>query len=693
MGAIVIEDIPDPEGRGGTQSIRKNFLASWKNWKKVRNHFQYFNVLDYGAKGDGVTDDTAAFQRAFAAVGAYGGILIIPLPTVAYLIDGESNGSLPSGSIGLETGTTFVHVIGFGSKIKQKARTTPYTMFRFRSNMIIEGIDLEGYILSGNSDATVVPQSGYGFRGKRVGGSMDNVLFRNCTSYGQSFDGWYLDDQNGGGSVVLKNCSGYNCVRNDFAAVQVKSWLIDGGTWGQDTVSYNKNSSIDCEPDVGKIVYNAEVRNITCFYRLSFAADAGTGYNAVIDNVIFDGSIKGADTGLLGANFSTLRVGGLQFINSAQTFRYNSFYYDPAGGGAQVLRGRFVIQDGLQPQIPNEIPYTCARKAGWTSTTSGSGTVTDDVDIGDRKGIKFQNPAGGYAYLSKNVAATAGVKYSFGCLLRFDSALPDERAGIWIVVNGAATTQKYLLIPTLADRVEHVCGCFTAPTGTTSVDVYIGTDDTTSISLTVSDVYFAEGIADNESVAGFSEAVNTVLPINAGNGITVAGGTSAQASVFVEADTGLVLRAKNGTTYEFAIYSANGTKTILRRPNGTEDLQFPGTGTNTFTGTVNLVSQTASLLLGTDASKNVVSVAKQASANQAAVAVQTQDALTDSTTGTADTTVADVGAVFSQATLNNNFADLVAQLAKIKADIAAMKVLQDQTRTDLIAVNIQKGSA
>lgn len=36
--------------------------------------------------------------------------------------------------------------------------------------------------------------------------------------------------------------------------------------------------------------------------------------------------------------------------------------------------------------------------------------------------------------------------------------------------------------------------------------------------------------------------------------------------------------------------------------------------------------------------------------------------LTDSTTGTADNTVADVGAAFSQATLNNNFADIIAKV-------------------------------
>lgn len=36
--------------------------------------------------------------------------------------------------------------------------------------------------------------------------------------------------------------------------------------------------------------------------------------------------------------------------------------------------------------------------------------------------------------------------------------------------------------------------------------------------------------------------------------------------------------------------------------------------------------------------------------------------LTDSTTGTADATLADVGAAFSQSTLNNNFADLAAKV-------------------------------
>lgn len=43
--------------------------------------------------------------------------------------------------------------------------------------------------------------------------------------------------------------------------------------------------------------------------------------------------------------------------------------------------------------------------------------------------------------------------------------------------------------------------------------------------------------------------------------------------------------------------------------------------------------------------------------------------ITDSTTGTADGTLADVGAEFSQATLNNNFADLAAKINALAAQL------------------------
>ena len=56
----------------------------------------------------------------------------------------------------------------------------------------------------------------------------------------------------------------------------------------------------------------------------------------------------------------------------------------------------------------------------------------------------------------------------------------------------------------------------------------------------------------------------------------------------------------------------------------------------------------------------------------------TSATLTDSTTGTADAIVADVGGAFNQATLNNNFADLTAQINALRVDLVNAKgVLND----------------
>lgn len=54
------------------------------------------NVRDYGAVGDGVTDDTAAFQAAFAAA-EDGDVILIPKPSVYYWVTADPFASLAAG--------------------------------------------------------------------------------------------------------------------------------------------------------------------------------------------------------------------------------------------------------------------------------------------------------------------------------------------------------------------------------------------------------------------------------------------------------------------------------------------------------------------------------------------------------------------------------------------------------------------
>ena len=66
-----------------------------------------WRVTDFGAKGDGTTDDTAAIQRAIDTAGRTGGELRFP------------PGTYRVSSVGLRPG---VHYLGYGAVIKRLAK-------------------------------------------------------------------------------------------------------------------------------------------------------------------------------------------------------------------------------------------------------------------------------------------------------------------------------------------------------------------------------------------------------------------------------------------------------------------------------------------------------------------------------------------------------------------------------------------
>jgi hypothetical protein len=162
------------------------------------------------------------------------------------------------------------------------------------------------------------------------------------------------------------------------------------------------------------------------------------------------------------------------------------------------------------------------------------------------------------------------------------------------------------------------------------------------------------------------------------------------------------LAAVPEATDEYVISDGGVTKKITA--DNAAKAAWELTGNKTLADAANIVlGTTTGSKIGTAVTQklgfwNVTPVVQPAAAAQAAAAAQTQDALTDSTGGSASTTLAAItaGAAYAQADLTaikNAIASLAAQLAKIKTDVTNVKTLQDATRTALVNTGLIKGAA
>ena len=104
--------LPTPGGDVGVWGGELNtFLSVAMNSDGTLKNAYYgsaiLNVKDYGAKGDGTTDDTTAFRNAVAAVPANGAVIVVP--PGQYKIVG-------SGGVGFDISGVRVHFLGAGPR-------------------------------------------------------------------------------------------------------------------------------------------------------------------------------------------------------------------------------------------------------------------------------------------------------------------------------------------------------------------------------------------------------------------------------------------------------------------------------------------------------------------------------------------------------------------------------------------------
>lgn len=107
------------------------------------------SVIDFGAKGDGVTDDTAAFQSAIDSA-PIGGLVIVPTPSVFYSIGSEIRISKPitiqgnGGSAVYRDQYPSIKTSGFNGVFRLVPTESSYRFGYGVTGVAIKGLSIEG---------------------------------------------------------------------------------------------------------------------------------------------------------------------------------------------------------------------------------------------------------------------------------------------------------------------------------------------------------------------------------------------------------------------------------------------------------------------------------------------------------------------------------------------------------------------
>jgi hypothetical protein len=252
------------------------------------------NVKSYGAVGDGVTDDTAAFTAAIAA--AAGGALVVP--EGAFIVSK------------LTLNNPIEIKIRSGGTIKQKANTNGHIFTVTSSDVTIRGGTLDGNKANQTTGNVAIQSTGN-----------DRILIDGVTIQNTNAEGTYLVD---GDDLEVRNCRGLATVGTAFQFFCT-------------TKSVRRNKAVNCKIDRSdNAAYNGGCVKMT-------NNSGGTTFGFIEPSIDgCDGRMHTAPTGTGVVPFE-IWAGSLLANHSPQILNCRA-----EGGGIQ-----FSINGGIAGQIAN----------------------------------------------------------------------------------------------------------------------------------------------------------------------------------------------------------------------------------------------------------------------------------------------------------------------------------------------------
>jgi parallel beta-helix repeat protein len=249
--------------------------------------------IAYGAKGDGVTDDTAAIQRAVNAVAGTGGTLMVPDGT--YMV----NAVAQNGSMGIILGSNMT--LSLSSSAVLQAIPNGSQNYAILALYAVNHVNVIGGTLSGERSAHMGTEGEWG-----MGLSIENssqVVVQGVTAKECWGDGFYVTGLCR--NVTLCGVISDHNRRQGLSVTSVDGLVVRASTF-RNTEGTPPETGIDVEPNNGSSVNNVLVTGCTLTNNAGGGFQCGTPFvgTAFGTNIVFDqNTVAGNGANPSGVNY------------------------------------------------------------------------------------------------------------------------------------------------------------------------------------------------------------------------------------------------------------------------------------------------------------------------------------------------------------------------------------------------------